>query len=215
MAWIANVKLFGVSVCVMCPALHLEPGVVRAYSSPTIGILDLGAYPSGVGESASSVSAALRAAGFVSEVRADIMRWKYRKLLQNLSNVIEAACGPQERHGKLSERATAEGETCLRAADIAYVSENDDAVRRGDLLQMYAVAGEPRPGGSSWQSLKRSTGTIETDFLNGEIVLLGRLFGVPTPVNERLQRLGQELARGHARPASISMSELLQQMPPT
>ena len=35
--------------------------------------------------------------------------------------------------------------------------------------------------GSVWQSLTRSTGSVETDYLNGEIVLLGRLHRIPTP----------------------------------
>ncbi len=33
------------AICVMCPATHLEPGVVAASSSPVSGILDLGVYP--------------------------------------------------------------------------------------------------------------------------------------------------------------------------
>src|SRR3954471_18842375 len=33
------------AMCVMCPAMHLEPGVVQAYSSPVSGLLDLGRYP--------------------------------------------------------------------------------------------------------------------------------------------------------------------------
>ena len=36
---------------------------------------------------------------------------------------------------------------------------------------------------STWQSLERKAGTTEVDYLNGEVVLLGRLHGVPTPVN--------------------------------
>ena len=43
-------------------------------------------------------------------------------------------------------------------------------------------------GGSSWQSLARGAGSIEAEYLNGEIVLLGGLYGVATPVNELLQR---------------------------
>ena len=34
-------------MCVMCPAVHLEPGTVEAHSSPITGLLDLGRYPSG------------------------------------------------------------------------------------------------------------------------------------------------------------------------
>jgi ketopantoate reductase len=42
----------------------------------------------------------------------------------------------------------------------------------------------------------RGTGRIEADFLNGEICLVGRLHGVATPVNARLQRLAGAAARG-------------------
>ena len=37
-----------------------------------------------------------------------------------------------------------------------------------------------RPGRAS----RGATGAVETDYLNGEIVLLGRLHGVATPVND-------------------------------
>ena len=58
------------------------------------------------------------------------------------------------------------------------------------------MPGEPAQlGGSSWQSLVRGTGTIETDFLNGEIVLLGRLHGIPTPVNADIQRRVRDAGR--------------------
>ncbi|MGH9275276.1 MAG: ketopantoate reductase C-terminal domain-containing protein, partial [Acidimicrobiales bacterium] len=60
----------------------------------------------------------------------------------------------------------------------------------------------------SWQSLARGTGSIEADTLNGEIVLLGRLRGVPTPVNELLQRTAHELARVGAPPGSMTIDEL-------
>jgi 2-dehydropantoate 2-reductase len=38
-------------------------------------------------------------------------------------------------------------------------------------------------GSSSAQSLARGAGSIETDYLNGEIIMLGRRHGVPTPIN--------------------------------
>ena len=38
---------------------------------------------------------------------------------------------------------------------------------------------------------------METDYLNGEIALLGRLHGIPTPVNEALQvQMWQLMAQG-------------------
>lgn len=58
--------------------------------------------------------------------------------------------------------------------------------------------------GPSWQSLLRRTSSIETDCLNGEVVLLGCLHGVATPVNALLQRLANRLAKECREPASIS-----------
>ena len=63
-------------------------------------------------------------------------------------------------------------------------------------------------GGSSWQSLARGTGSIEAEFLNGEIVLLGGLHGVPTPVNALLQRLALQAAAEGAGAGSWSIEEL-------
>ena len=37
----------------------------------------------------------MTSAGFLSDPKPDIMRWKYKKLLLNLGNAIEAICGPR------------------------------------------------------------------------------------------------------------------------
>jgi 2-dehydropantoate 2-reductase len=58
------------------------------------------------------------------------------------------------------------------------------------------------------QSLTRGAGSIEADFLNGEIVLLGRERGVPTPVNEALQRLANRAAADRLPPGSLSPAEI-------
>jgi 2-dehydropantoate 2-reductase len=65
-----------------------------------------------------------------------------------------------------------------------------------------------RGGGSSWQSLARSSGSIETDHLNGEIVLLGRELGIPTPANEVLRRESDRFARERRAPGSMSPAAL-------
>jgi 2-dehydropantoate 2-reductase len=65
-----------------------------------------------------------------------------------------------------------------------------------------------RGGGSSWQSLARGTGSIETDFLNGEIVMLGRLHGVPTPANAAMQRIANRLARDGTLPGTMAVAEI-------
>jgi 2-dehydropantoate 2-reductase len=194
-------------VCVMCPCSHLEPGVVEASSSPIPGLLDVGRYPAGTDSTSEAIAAAFKRASFESVDRPDIMRWKYRKLLMNLANAIEAVCQPPV-DADFRRRVIDEGAACLRAAGIECVSEAEDAERRGGLLKIQPVAGQLRPGGSSWQSLERKAGSIESDYLNGEIVLLGRIHGVATPANELLQEVAVEMALSGAGPRSRPMEEL-------
>jgi 2-dehydropantoate 2-reductase len=201
-------------ICVMCPAGYLTPGVVQAWSSPVSGLLDIGRYPSGIDETAKAIAAALSTSTFHSEVRPDIMRWKYGKLLMNLGNAIEAVSGSPARSGPIPALARQEGVACLSAAGIDFVSESEDKSRRGDLLKISPIAGQSRQGGSSWQSLFRKTHHIESDYLNGEIVLLGRIHDVPTPVNAVLQRLANQLAASGRPPGSMSNEELLSHFPP-
>jgi 2-dehydropantoate 2-reductase len=196
-------------VCVMLPSSHLAPGVVDAHCAPVPGILDLGRFPHGVDGMARELSSGLRDAGFHSEPRADIMRWKYAKLLMNLGNAIEALCGRVEGLDEAAQLVRAEGEAVLRKAGIDFVSIEEDAARRGDILRIRPVAGQERAGGSSWQSLARGTGTVEADYLNGEIVLLGRLHGVPTPVNETVRRLVVEAARSGTGPGHLTPDAFL------
>jgi 2-dehydropantoate 2-reductase len=205
------------AVCVMCPTGHLRPGVVQAHSTPITGILDVGRYPSGVDEAALSIATALVSATFLSEPRNDIMRWKYRKLITNLGNAVQALCvrggrGGPRQGGTLTRLVQEEAAECLAKAGIDAVSEETDATRRADHLQVGTIGSQHRPGGSSWQSLERATGTIETDYLNGEIVLLGRSLGVPVPANTLVQRRANEMARTRQPPGSVSEVELLAEL---
>jgi 2-dehydropantoate 2-reductase len=199
--------VYGVSV--MLPATHLKPGLVLCHSAGLSGLLDLGRYPSGVDATATAVAEALSGATFSSAARADIMRWKYRKLLLNLGNAVEAVCGGDARRGPLYGLVMEEGAAALAAAGIDAVPGEEDVARRGDHLRMKPIEGVRREGGSSWQSLARGQGTIEADFLNGEIVLLGRLHGVPTPANELFQRLAVQFAAEGRPPGSLSVDEVL------
>jgi 2-dehydropantoate 2-reductase len=198
------------AVTVMLPATHLQPGVVVAHLAPTTGLLDIGRYPEGVDTAAEDVAAALSAATFGSEARPDVMRWKYRKLILNLGNAVEAVCGPEAAGSTpLVRMARAEGEACLEAAGIDAVSIADDRARRGDVFELRPVPGHERQGGSSWQSLARGLHSVETDYLTGEIVLLGRLHRVPTPVNDLLQRLANRMAAEGRPPGSIAAEDVL------
>jgi 2-dehydropantoate 2-reductase len=202
--------VYGVSV--LLPAGHEEPGVVTAVSEPVPGVLPIGRYPAGTDATAEAIAADLTAAGFVSAATPDVMRWKYGKLLRNLMNSVEALAGAGaagEAGQKIRALATDEAHRVFAAAgiDVASPEEEDEPRRRH--ITFGEVPGAPRGGGSSWQSLTRGTGDIEAAFLNGEIVLLGRLHGVPTPVNATLQRLATRAAAEGRRPGEVSASLIL------
>jgi 2-dehydropantoate 2-reductase len=194
-------------VCVMFPATHLTPGVVAVHSAPTHGILDVGQYPTGVVTTrAGELAAAFESAGFSARPLADVMAWKHTKLLGNLGNALDAVFGSGPDVDEIYELVRAEGVAVLDAAGIGYATARQEALRRGDLIIRRPAQGQARAGGSSWQSLARGTGAIEADYLNGEIVLLGRLHGVPTPYNEHARRLAVRAAREGRPPATLPTS---------
>jgi 2-dehydropantoate 2-reductase len=209
-------RMFGevYGAVVMSPSTHLEPGIVQAYATAVTGAIDIGRYPSGIDDVCETICAHLRRAGFESDPRPDIMRYKHAKLLTNLGNAAQAVCGLDDDTGDLSARALAEGRAALHAADIPYDAEYvGDLAGRWRRWQVGEIAGRPRGGGSSWQSAVRGTGTIESDYLNGEIVLRGRQAGVATPVNALLQRLAEQAARERRQPGWITAAEVLAQLP--
>ena len=94
--------------------------------------------------------------------------------------------------------------------DVA--SPAEDRARRGTLMRLGQIAGRDRVGGSSWQSLERATGDIETDYLNGEITLLGRTHSIPVPANALLQELGRRAAAQRQAPGTVSVASILEQL---
>ncbi|MGW7098562.1 ketopantoate reductase family protein [Streptomyces sp. NPDC054838] len=193
-------------VCVWLPATFLEPGVVSALCAPLTGILHLGRAAGGTDARARAIAADLEKAGFGAPVVEDVMRWKYAKLLGNLGNAIQATTGPEPAPAKaaLLLRAIREAKAAYEAAGIGYVSEAEQsAARDGKVDQPAGVR-----GGSSWQSLARGTGSVEADYLNGEICLLGRLHGVATPVNDTLRHAANIFAREGLPPGAMSAEDL-------
>lgn len=197
-------------MCVWLPATHTEPGSVSAAGTPVSGILHLGRYPSGVDDTARGIAADLEKSRLLAPVVPDVMRWKYAKLLSNLSNAIEAVSGTRtsDEAKALVSRAQAEGQAALAAAGIEATSQAEQAAARDGRITLEPLDGSEGGGGSSWQSLSRGTGSIEADYLNGEIVLLGRLHGVPTPVNAGLQRIANRFARERRPAGSMPVAEL-------
>ena len=201
---------------VWLPAEHLAPGVVVNFAEGTAGGLDAGCYPAGTDAYIEQVTAALTTAGFSASPHPAIMGHKYEKLLANLNNAVQAATGSRfdgpstgmvavlRNIGRLLRK---EALACYEAAGIHCATREEVAAGRAG-IRGASVPGHERHGGSSLQSLLRGTGDIETDFLNGEIVLLGRLHGVPTPANAVVQEIGNRLVRERLPAGSLSVDEL-------
>ncbi len=109
--------------------------------------------------------------------------------------------------------ARAEGEKCLVAAGIEFASEAERQQRRADVMALPLVDGRARGGGSTWQSLRRGTGSAEAAFINGEIVALGARRGVSTPVNAALVRIADAMALAGEEPGARKAADILADRP--
>jgi 2-dehydropantoate 2-reductase len=192
-------------------AQYLTPGVVQVYCDPVAGLLDVGCYPYGADDLAGEMVRSLTSAGFASEVNEDVMRMKRTKLLGNLVNAVQVVCGADDGDvvTELVERARDEARACFMSAGVDWAPWPEVRARGDAVSPPRAVHGSEHRFSSSWQSVQRGTGRIEVDYLNGEIVLLGRLHGVPTPVNAEIQRLANRIARDGGAPDPAAAAALL------
>jgi thiosulfate/3-mercaptopyruvate sulfurtransferase len=193
------------------PASYLRPGEVSAKGAEKPGILWVGQYPTGDDSRLFQIADDFRAADFGVQIVSDLPHWKAGKLLNNLGNAVDALYGRDE---KVSAELRREARRVFKAAGMTAA----DLAAESEIDLSLAIPAEKstdaRGGSSTWQSLARGTGSVEGAFLNGEIVLLGRLHGVPTPLNEAVQhRLGVAAERREA-PGSANIDELPRIVPP-
>ncbi|MEO8531323.1 MAG: 2-dehydropantoate 2-reductase N-terminal domain-containing protein [Deltaproteobacteria bacterium] len=191
-------------VAVMMPVDFLTPGEVAAYGAPHHGIFELGRYPSGTDDADTRFAEALKSANIAAFTAPDVMAGKYGKLLMNLNNIVDAAFGDKVDTTKIRAALRAEGEAVYKAAKISWRDTGNADPRRKTLMQIQPIANLTRTGSSSTQSLMRGAKSIETEYLNGEICLLGRLNGVPTPVNDYFCALATEMITDQIAPGTIS-----------
>ncbi|WP_425051614.1 ketopantoate reductase family protein [Psychromarinibacter sp. S121] len=195
-------------VTVMMPATYLDPGRVAIFVEPKFGMFDIGRFPGGMDDADRAFAEALEAANVAAFPMEDVMASKYGKLIMNLGNIVQAAVGVDVDGSSISKRARAEGEAALKGAGIPFLDVGADDPRRDKFMRSVKLEGETYVGGSTTQSLTRGSGSVETDYLNGEISLIGRLHGIPTPVNDRLTTLSAELLGGGKGAGSMTLEEL-------
>lgn len=188
--------------------VYINDGEVTARRDPP-GWLIMGRYPTGIDNLVETVAEKLRTAGFLVLVTPDVMPYKWGKLMGNLANSIVAITDTRDDDFDRIFRATRqEAQELLARAGIRWVSNQqlaeewpDSALRPRSVLQVDAQS-------STWQSLARRQGTVETDFLNGEIVRVAERLGTRAPINEALLRIMQEMAANNELPGKYSSTEL-------
>lgn len=201
-----------ISVATIVPVTYLEPGQITALAHPRTGYLQLGALKGRDGQDealVAEIATDLDRAGYLVRTRGDVTRRKHEKLLHNISNGVDVLTGTPQERAALTAVLVAETRSVLAAAGIDLSVQSNDEPN----LEQWLGIGPPPPGAapprrSTWQSFARGRSS-EIDFLNGEIVLLGRRLGVPTPANEGLQRLlGLSQALGEA-PQTRQIADVL------
>ena len=193
------------------PATYLTPGEVIVEGTPLTGILHTGRYPRGSDTVSEQLCADLCGSRMLADADSAVMRLKYTKLLSNLGNAVQVITpgrrGDPDFRALMAE-VRREAVACYEAAGIDFASDEEYAERVGRHFRIGEVAGQPRGGSSTWQSLMRGHTTLEVDYLNGEIVLLGALHGIPTPCNAVLRRLAARIAASGEQPGRYSLDEL-------
>ena len=129
-------------------------------------------------------------------------------MIGNLGNALSAIYDGKGDANLYMKRAREEAERCFSAAGIPYEDRSELSARSKAVRGVNRLPENVRNRGSSWQSLVRKQGSIETDFLNGEIVRLGKSLGIKTPFNRTVQILASEMARGREEPGKYTADEV-------
>jgi 2-dehydropantoate 2-reductase len=178
---------------IMTPARFTETGNVVCGGDPEVGVVTIGRFPRGRDETSNRIATDLKRAGYLAETTGEITGWKAAKLLHNARNVLELFHGPADLRSEIGESLVDEARRALQAAGfrLAAPSERNLDISNWRVAQSSGI----HPGQqSTWQSFTRGASS-EVDFLNGEIVLLGRVHGVATPYNDAVQRIAGRLAQ--------------------
>ncbi|MBI2830270.1 MAG: 2-dehydropantoate 2-reductase [Chloroflexi bacterium] len=198
-------RVYGVMVRV--GAHYIVDDEAQCHRDPP-GWFVIGRYRKGIDALAESVATALRAAGFLVKVSDDVMPYKWGKLVINMANAVDAITDSTDAEAEaIVQAAQREAEELLAQAGIHWVSA-------GQLEQEWPeIAGpvrqlEMEQRSSTWQSLTRHQGTVETEFLNGEFVLLANKLGRRAPINEGLLRISKEMAANSELPGKYTSAQL-------
>ncbi|MCI0488519.1 MAG: 2-dehydropantoate 2-reductase [Blastocatellia bacterium] len=209
----------------MWSAVQVKPEeILLAFGRETA----IGCYPAGVDSLARHCSEDLARAGFETLASAHVMPMKWGKLITNLNNATHAITGYWLERGmsdtRMRELMVAVREEGLRVLDAAGIEaepppgapsqirirEMTEKLRRPPRSPSTedALPPERRTYASMWQDLYLGRKTSEIDFLNGEIIELGKKHGIPTPYNSTLVEVINRMIADGLKPGLYTPTEL-------
>jgi 2-dehydropantoate 2-reductase len=203
----------------------IEPGVIAQTLDLRIG---LGNYPRGVDALVRQMAADFARGGFKVTTHQSVMAVKWSKLILNLNNATQAIidCWVQLSRvlpavSRFMAEVQQEGHHVLEVAGISLDDPDNPYDVRATIVAFRAVADDPakiaevrampydlRTYPSTWVDLKAKRGETEAGYFNGEIILLGEKYGVPTPFNSTLLQVVEEMAAEKIEPGRYTIEEL-------
>lgn len=198
---------------ILIPASYTTTGEVISGAAPKIASFVMGRAPRGLDETAQEIAEHLREIDWLVQLDENVIRWKALKLLHSVKNGLELLDLSKEHSQQLGHALVHEAKETLSAAAIP-VAENSERTEDMSLFQVDSSSGYQPGQQSTWQSYARGA-SPEVDYLNGEIVQLGRLHAVPTPVNAALQRVLGVAWLQRQTPGQIDAGPVLAALPKT
>ena len=191
---------------------YVTDGEITVRRDPP-GWLVMSRYPDGIDALVESVSGIVRQAGFHVLIRPNAMPYKWGKLMSNLANAIGAITNAKWNETRpIMQAAQEEARNILNLAGIHWISQEDLRKEWPDLDSPPKRSLTTESQSSTWQSLARRQGTVETEFLNGEIVRLAKRLGKSASINEGLVRITEEMAAKRESPGKHTAKELTQML---
>lgn len=195
-------------VMVRVGAVYLKDGEVTARRDPP-GWYIIGRYPEGIDETAEAVAEGLRVAGYLVRTTRNVMPYKWGKLMANVGNAVGAITnGSWEAMMPLFRAVFEEAGPVVEEAGIDWISQEQVARDWPEITAPLRGSLTTEAQSSTWQSLARRQGSVEVDFLNGEIVRLAKKLGKRVPLNEKLVQISREMAASHELPGKYTLDEL-------
>jgi 2-dehydropantoate 2-reductase len=202
---------------------YLSPGEVAHTRVDKVGF---GVYPQGTDGLTQSIFEVLTQAGFSAFKHASVMSVKWSKLVINLRMPVNAITGLSGAE-TLREKAaldliadiTEEGWRVIQAAGIevnsapgtpAVASYLTGLRPAAEAAPVPEIPEELKHRPSIWQDIILKRGQTEIDFLNGEIINLGRQLNLPTPYNSFIVDVLKDMVLKGDSPGKYTALELRQ-----